>query len=466
MSNTTDATLAQDSKTTRKRTESLSQPPDDWSADEEMLLIEGIQQSGLGNWMDVAEHVGTKNKDQCERHYHEVYINSPTWPRPAYMDQEFDASKPATRPPAFRKPRPTPVNPRLLKPLASQPTNHEIQGYMPARLEFEVEYENDAENYVKDLVFNPDDSPEETELKLVVMDIYNSRLRRRMERKQFIQDRGLLEYKKLQAIDKKRTKEERDIWSKCKVFSRLQTAKDHQLLGEGLVREQQLRQQIAVLQEYRRNGVTQLKEGEKYEIARNQRWQLLKANGIRDPHPSLVVDRQQRGGTVRSTPNAWGFDTNITASMRPHTVSDGGVVTSGGQVQPSGRLPNGPPSRTTTTPNSVPSTPSTGISTPVSIGGRRQANPLNLDNAEGVHLLSPEEQQLCSVLRIMPRPYLVIKETILKEYAIRGSLRRRETREMIKIDVNKTSRLYDFFLSMGWITAPGRTAIHWQGRKV
>jgi len=78
--------------------------------------------------------------------------------------------------------------------------------------------------------------------------------------------------------------------------------------------------------------------------------------------------------------------------------------------------------------------------------------PIDLDNAECVHMLSSSEKTLCSHLRIYPKPYLVIKETILKEYARRGfNLKRREARELIKIDVNKTSRIYDFFIEMGWI---------------
>src|SRR5260370_12406673 len=39
-------------------------------------------------------------------------------------------------------------------PLVSGPTNHEIQGYMPGRLEFETEIENEAEELVKDLEFS------------------------------------------------------------------------------------------------------------------------------------------------------------------------------------------------------------------------------------------------------------------------------------------------------------------------
>jgi len=45
--------------------------------------------------------------------------------------------------------------------MTSQPANHEIAGYMPGRLEFETEYENEAEQAVKDMVFSEDDPPEE-----------------------------------------------------------------------------------------------------------------------------------------------------------------------------------------------------------------------------------------------------------------------------------------------------------------
>ena len=78
------------------------------------------------------------------------------------------------------------------------------------------------------------------------------------------------------------------------------------------------------------------------------------------------------------------------------------------------------------------------------------AAPLNLANSPLLHLLTPEEQTLCSQLRILPKPYLVIKETLVREYARRGGkLRRREARELVKIDVNKTSRVWDFLVQAG-----------------
>jgi transcriptional adapter 2-alpha len=54
----------------------------------------------------------------------------------------------------------------------------------------------------------------------------------------------------------------------------------------------------------------------------------------------------------------------------------------------------------------------------------------------------------------MPRPYLVIKETLVREYARRGGkLRRREARDLIKIDVNKTSRVWDYLHEAGLLKA-------------
>lgn len=48
----------------------------------ELLLNEGLTQQGLGNWAAVAEHVGTRTKEEVEQHYNSVYINSPDYPLP------------------------------------------------------------------------------------------------------------------------------------------------------------------------------------------------------------------------------------------------------------------------------------------------------------------------------------------------------------------------------------------------
>ncbi|KAI3466502.1 hypothetical protein Pfo_023165 [Paulownia fortunei] len=54
----------------------------EWNADEEMLLLEGIEMYGMGNWAEIAEHVGTKTKEVCIEHYRNAYLNSPYFPLP------------------------------------------------------------------------------------------------------------------------------------------------------------------------------------------------------------------------------------------------------------------------------------------------------------------------------------------------------------------------------------------------
>ena len=48
----------------------------------ELLLLEGISLQGLGNWQAIAEHVGTRTKEEIEEHYNSVYVDSPNWPLP------------------------------------------------------------------------------------------------------------------------------------------------------------------------------------------------------------------------------------------------------------------------------------------------------------------------------------------------------------------------------------------------
>jgi SWIRM domain len=79
--------------------------------------------------------------------------------------------------------------------------------------------------------------------------------------------------------------------------------------------------------------------------------------------------------------------------------------------------------------------------------------PLDISDAEGFELLSSAERNLCSILRLFPKLYLSIKETLLAAHArLGGCLKRAQARSLIKIDVNKTSKIYDFFVASGWIS--------------
>lgn len=275
---------------------------DDWGADEELLLLEGAEMYGLGSWSDIADHIGgARDKEEVRKHYLETYISSNKFPVPKHSDPNdsmfADVSREAFQ---SRKKRriemrkeeaanSTPSAPKI-KPTASVPACHEIQGYMPGRMEFETEFDNEAEVVVKDLVFDPGDGinsatgavEPEVELKLTVMDIYNHKLTQRSQRKKVMFEHGLLEYRKNTTIEKKKTKEERDLLNKAKPFARMMNRRDYEEFCDGLVREYNLRHAIQQLQEWRRMGIQKLDAGSKYEVEKAQRvctplwrWQYL-----------------------------------------------------------------------------------------------------------------------------------------------------------------------------------------------
>lgn len=164
----------------------------DWGVDEELLLIDGCQIYGVGNWMDIADHIGNRGKEEVERHFIEVYIEGRNglpsgderaqraveeWraahPRsPSFQgeeclpvvgpDMDFRTDKSAEtfqrerreRIECLRAAQASFVVPKPGKPLVSGPTTHsELAGFMPGRLDFDHEYEQDAEQPVKDMEF-------------------------------------------------------------------------------------------------------------------------------------------------------------------------------------------------------------------------------------------------------------------------------------------------------------------------
>ncbi|KAH8118937.1 hypothetical protein DFH11DRAFT_1561971 [Phellopilus nigrolimitatus] len=493
---------------------------EDWGADEELLLIEGIALQGLGNWQEIAKHVGTRTREEVEEHYCNVYINSPDWPIPR-MDQSFDVDpslfherkrrriSSMTAAVTSSKPAPAPT---------SAPGVHDIATFLPGRLEFEHELDNDAEDLVKDLEFGivrefggdempideadvdviarsrldeerrkgkerqkanvggdwreqsadgvdvmaalmngydvanghaevrreklvkedgkdgkdgegageveepvlppPYETRDSINFKLSLLEMYNQRIEKRLENKAVMFDRGLLEYKKMQLLDKKRPKEEKDIAQRLKPLAKLQTAEDYDTFVDGTIWESILRKRIQELQHYRRMGLRSAMDIERYES------DVLKRAALA---ASSYERLQLRIGSTRGSA---GPDPRRLSSVASFQESEGAK-----EVEA--------PIRS--------SAPGSGATSSFI---RRQPAPLNLANSPALHLLTPAEQMLCASLRIMPRPYLAMKETLVREYARRGGqLRRREARDLIKIDVNKTSRVWDFLHQVGFLKA-------------
>ena len=141
---------------------------------------------------------------------------------------------------------------------------NEILGYMPKRGDFEQEYDQDADLLLADMEFFDDDTEDDIKLKNDVIDLYNARLDERIRRKKFVIERGLLDIKKIQKLERKRTKEEREIINAMKIFARFHSQEDHERLVNSLIKERLMREVIEQLKFFKSIGLTTLDQIEKY----------------------------------------------------------------------------------------------------------------------------------------------------------------------------------------------------------
>lgn len=422
---------------------------EEWGADEELLLLEGSEKYGLGSWADVAEHIGGyRDKDEVRDHYVNTWIYSPLFPLPERADpadtalfdrvskEEFQSRKKRRIEERKEAAKSAPPATPKQKPTASVPACHEVQGFMPGRLEFETEFANDAEEAVQHMTFEPGDGldpitgemDEETILKMTVFDIYNSRLMARTDRKKIIFEHNLLEYKKNQLNDKKRTKEEKDLLLKAKPFARMMNHEDFEAWNKDLLLEHNLRIAISQLQEWKSMGITDLKGGEKYEVDKVARQQRNQPQGQFDRMQQLQgkkrENKEAEGPTEASkftTP-----DLPLRFQRKPKTVpqfSDTKPVVENDfdKMFAEAETSSAPKAKTRYVVQ-----PLVGV-TPWRLEDEKVSAP-------DLQLLSEEEIQLCNALHIRPKPYLALKEGLLKEAMKQGGhMKKKEARNLCRV---------------------------------
>jgi transcriptional adapter 2-alpha len=446
----------------------------DWGADEELLLLEGAEIYGLGSWADIADHIGGyRHKDEVRDHYLKIYVDSPAFPLPKRcsphdMDlaneisrEEFQAKKKRRIEERKDAAKNAPALQPKTKPTASVPSCHEIQGYMPGRLEFETEYANEAEEAVQLMQFDPGDGinprtgelEPEMELKLTVMDIYNCRLTQRVDRKKVIFEHNLLDYRENTKLEKRRTKDERDVLNKAKPFARMMNHDDFEKFCQGLIDELNLRQAINQLQEWRSMRIGDLQSGEKFEQEKAQRIQKAIPMGSMDRERMASAQRSKAAAAAPEPPSGAALlvaptlairtapvlsgSASVDGDSKDHSQTNGHV--NGAGVNGSGTLTNG---LGTITKQKYMPQPISGV----------QPLHFSQESTPDLHLLTPEEAKLCEVVRLQPKPYLMIKEQIMKE-ALKGNgtLKKKQAKEICRLDSQKGGRIFEFFINSGWV---------------
>ncbi|DAZ98929.1 TPA: LOW QUALITY PROTEIN: hypothetical protein N0F65_001368 [Lagenidium giganteum] len=405
----------------------------EWTAEEELLLLEGIEMFGMGNWKDIGDHVVTKSEKKCESHYMTAYLStSDLLPRfvdepPEVIDAaKDDASAVPTGAGESVGATSSTASVASTGPAATNipASGSDLAGYMPLRGDFDVEYDNEAELILADMEFSPDDHATERELKLKVLEIYNCKLDERERRKKFVVERGLLDYKRHQQLERRRPKDERELIAQMRPFARFQTPKEHDDFVNGLITAVRLRKQILLLQEYRRNGVRTLAEAELYDVERKKR-ETEQALQKQRESASYLYESSRPASSGRERANRW-----INRDRTPDAANgDGSHDKAGGREGSEHSRARG--GSAATTPAGPPS--------------------FLIDGTPGSHLLTPKEKELCSKLKLLPKHYLVIKDALVRESYRLGYLTEQTAKEMVQIDVSKTGQIFDFFVRCGWV---------------
>ncbi|KAM1240246.1 hypothetical protein EV1_045386 [Malus domestica] len=439
----------------------------DWNVDEEMLLLEGIEMYGFGNWTEVSEHVGTKTRQQCIDHYKAIYMNSPYFPLPdmshvmgksreellalAKGSDEIKKEVPMLVEITLKevceesKKNPTSkssshstadvakglvpgavkkasnkkqikdetkvskveetqvdriVGEKKLRSLVEEgPSMTELSGYNFKRQEFEIEYDNDAEQILADMEFKDTDTNADRELKLRVLHVYANRLDERKRRKNFILERNLL-YP--DPFEKGLAPEEREIYKRFKVFMRFNSSEEHKELLKNIIEEQQIVKRILDLQEARTAGCRTASEASRY--LEEKRKKEAEESALRTKESS------QAGKGLLISPRG-----SFKGSTVLHPVSKDTYLTT------------------------------QAISSSVDYW--------DITGLVGADLLSETEQRLCSEIRILPSNYLNMLQTISTEIVNGNVKKQADAHRLFKVQPSKVDRVYDMLVKKGMAEA-------------
>ncbi|KAG8647519.1 transcriptional adapter ADA2b isoform X8 [Manihot esculenta] len=367
----------------------------DWNADDEILLLEGIEMYGLGNWAEVAEHVGTKSKEMCIEHYTNIYMNSPFFPLP---DMSHVVGKNRKELLAMAKghgeDKKDPQTDRSFKGKKLNSSGNEgslveASGYNPKRQEFDPEYDNDAEQLLAEMEFKDTDTEDERELKLRVLRIYSKRLDERKRRKEFILERNLLYPNH---FEKDLSPEERALCRRYDVFMRFHSKEEHEDLLQTVISEHRTLKRIQELKEARAAGCRTSAEADKY--LEDKRKREAEENSQRAKE-SVQVGPSNQGG-----PNVFMASESVCKDSNP---------------RPAGQY----------------------------------INDLDALSFYETQLLSEAEKRLCHEIKLPPPLYLKMQEVMTKEIFSGNVTKKSDAHPLFKLEASKIDRVYDVLVKKG-----------------
>ncbi|XP_012272124.1 transcriptional adapter 2B isoform X2 [Orussus abietinus] len=437
-----------------------------WTAIEQLRLLDAIEQFGYGNWENISEHIETRSPKEAKEEYIARYldgnIGKHTWPptesyKPNLTDQTSSDHGPLS-----------PDLTSKLPPLDITPEEAGELGYTPQRDDFDSDYNHEAESLVSSLFLNPaEDDDLDIALKLAQVDMYTNNLRERARRKRVVRDYQLVSAffassRKDRAVKKKQTKEEKEFRERMRVFAQFYTAQEYEQFLSNLERERELRLRLSELQRYRENGITRHEECAHFEqvIMQTQNpndiadhWTEKKSgsSGPSTPIHRLALKRRDEEKSYCFTDRKYTTRADSGSSSSSSILANqAGLSRTTTQANQSVELDSNPNlidhhsascSSTAERSNEAPSsarTSSTGL-------GDQEERDIEMEAA--AHLLTKQEKILCFQLDLKPTQYLTQKTLLLQEY-LNGN-----RRSGMVPQSEPESKILRYLVSNGWIVA-------------
>lgn len=366
-----------------------------WSARQELQLLDMLLSCGYGNWSDISRRMRDKTIDECRSHYHEHYIDHQSLAElPKFRDNRTIETEPV---PFLFKVEDLDEPPRF----APTSSNYKLlAGYNAVRSDFEVNFDNHAELLISDLKFNEFQKGDLNfelgqSLQVALLSSYNNRLKERFRRKRIIREHGLMAFRKtMRDLQRYETTIGRATCDRLAVFMQLTSGLDFDYILEGLHRAGELKSYINRLLEFRRNGLSKFSSVPVYQTLEKIRQEFEK----------------ERRNYLTCGEYSW-----------KSIVCVNSVVP---------------------------------IVAPPTNSQRKIPPPLQIQGLPMYDKLTPEEKELCSTVRLIPQSYLEFRHQLVMENKKYGSLRLAQARVLLKIDVNKTRKIYDFLAERGFINKP------------
>ncbi|XP_064623922.1 transcriptional adapter 2-beta-like [Lineus longissimus] len=370
--------------------------PIQWTANEELMLLDAVEQYGFGNWGDISSHVESKTSEECVDHYNSLFILGNIG-RATFPEETIDKVKDHTSQDGPLSPALPQVQPAIELSVVEQ---HEL-GYMPLRDDFEREYDNEAEAEISSLDVTHEDDDLDTVFKLAQVDIYRQRIKERVRRKKISRTHALImnvlksTKQNLKGTKRKMSKEEKDLQEKMRIFAQFQTSAEREQYFETLQKERQTKLRIKELMRFRRNGITKLEDCKEFE---EEKYLREKKKENRKKMGNLALKRTSM--------------VSKKASEEKHDTS--GRKESDGQDGDKMVLRD---------PTTLPS----------------------------YSLLTDTERKLCNSIGLKPAHYITIKTCIIKDYLQRRQGVPIKVRYPSGLDKSHRQKIINFLSDNGWI---------------